>query len=667
MKPANDEFIELLSDGDDWPIDDCAPKAKTGRVVGGSSWNFHNLKGSKQAAQITTMNAPAKVTVQESMEKTVSGLNGFMFMEDDFDSTVNFDDSVVDELPPMPPAKKRRISPEPKPKAVPKQKTGGYGRSLSNIESSSSISGTGMGTAVKRTNSQSLKKAHTTSARIESDPIVFTSSPDYLADAAKKRKQKAKANKNECFDSDGFKDVDVFGLKSPKRTSGEQGKALDKRNGKILRSFEALSSDSDNNNTVPFEPSPKPRSKFAYGEEPSKKRSTDKVFDFEDSSDVDLPSFGGNKIKPQPKMKQKEVESDSSSDLDLPDVGGSKLKVKPKPNSKAPAKPRSKASIAADGLLADYASSDTNQSDIDAGRGKPKKSKSNVKAQSADEVLANYNAKREKEKAAQAKKDAAQAKKDAKEAEKEEKRLEKERKAKEKLKEKEIATVNTLRTDKKLSTPEMIVELPSCLEKKLASQTKTFLEDVKASFEEWESTYPIVKWKRKVIADFDDDEGQWKPVPLYIKPEKHVMYVMTAKDLVKHITAEDEVDLSTLVAILSSMYSDSTIIFLIEGVNAWHRKNYGIKNKQYTAAVQSHRPDHQPSTSQRKKKDDLYIDPDLVENALLELQVIHGFLIHQTQAMQETAQWIKLFTENISSIPYKYAFTLFYSSCGNQQ
>lgn len=655
IKPANDSFIELMSDENDWPADDPAPKPKNGTVVGGSSWNFDNLGGPKQAAQ-------TRATVPWSIEKTASGVNGFVFMEDDFDSTVNLDDSVVDELPRMPLAKKRRISPEPKPEAVQKQKTGGYGRSFSNIESSSSTTRRDMGMnlatsgtriAVTRTNSAPSKHAHTISVRIESDPIVFTSSPDHVADAARKRKQKAKENKDQAFNSDGFEDVDMFGMKSPTRASLEQGKVLDKGKGKMTGGLEAHSCDSDDQSIVLLEPNLKQASKNAYGKELSKARSKDKVFDWEDSSDVDLPDFGGSKMKPRPKMKQREVELKSSSDLDLSNIGGSKSKVKPKPKINPPAKTKSKASTVANDLLEDYASSDTNQSDIDAGRGKPKRSKSKINAQSADEVLAKYNANREKERAVQAKKDAAQAKKDAKEAEKEEKRLEKERKAKAKLKEKEIATVNTLRTDKKLSTPEMIVQLPSCLEKKLASQTKTFLEDVKASYEEWESAYPVIKWKRKVIADFDDDEGQWKPVPLYIKPEKHVMYVMTAKDLVKHITAEDGIDLSTLVTILDSMYHDAKIIFLIEGVNGWYRKNYGIKNKQYTAAVQSHRPDHQPSASQRKRKEDVYIDPELVENALLELQVIHGFLIHQTQVMQETAQWIKLFTENISSIPYK--------------
>jgi crossover junction endonuclease EME1 len=164
-----------------------------------------------------------------------------------------------------------------------------------------------------------------------------------------------------------------------------------------------------------------------------------------------------------------------------------------------------------------------------------------------------------------------------------------------------------------------------------------------------------VKWKRKVVAEYDDGEGQWKPVKEYIKPENHVMYVMNAKDLIQRVTGDEGHDLSTLIATIISRYGSSKIIFLLEGVQAWARRNKNIKNKEFVGAVRSHAPQlEQPSASQRrKKKDDEYVDEELVEEALLEMQVVHGFLIHHTGSVQETAQWIKLFTENISSIPYK--------------
>jgi crossover junction endonuclease EME1 len=57
--------------------------------------------------------------------------------------------------------------------------------------------------------------------------------------------------------------------------------------------------------------------------------------------------------------------------------------------------------------------------------------------------------------------------------------------------------------------------------------------------------------------------------------------------------------------------------------------------------------------SRKKKEQEEYVDEDLVEDALLRLQVMHGTLIHHTAAMIETAEWIVVFTQHISTIPYR--------------
>ncbi|EER40954.1 conserved hypothetical protein [Histoplasma capsulatum H143] len=46
------------------------------------------------------------------------------------------------------------------------------------------------------------------------------------------------------------------------------------------------------------------------------------------------------------------------------------------------------------------------------------------------------------------------------------------------------------------------------------------------------------------------------------------------------------------------------------------------------------------------------VDDDTIEDALLQLQVQHGCLIQHTAAPSESAEWIKNFTEHISTIPY---------------
>lgn len=78
-----------------------------------------------------------------------------------------------------------------------------------------------------------------------------------------------------------------------------------------------------------------------------------------------------------------------------------------------------------------------------------------------------------------------------------------------------------------------------------------------------------------------------------------------------------------------------------------------IKNRKYAAIVRNQGQD-EPNASQRaKKRQEGYIDQDLVEDALLRLQVMHGALIHHTAVMVETAEWILVFTQHISTVPYR--------------
>src|SRR5262249_35640015 len=47
------------------------------------------------------------------------------------------------------------------------------------------------------------------------------------------------------------------------------------------------------------------------------------------------------------------------------------------------------------------------------------------------------------------------------------------------------------------------------------------------------------------------------------------------------------------------------------------------------------------------------ISEDSVEDALLELQLAHGALIHHTAVAVETARWVVSFTQHISTVPYR--------------
>ncbi|CAM1510614.1 Fc.00g009490.m01.CDS01 [Cosmosporella sp. VM-42] len=241
----------------------------------------------------------------------------------------------------------------------------------------------------------------------------------------------------------------------------------------------------------------------------------------------------------------------------------------------------------------------------------------------------------------------------AREADKESKRREKQEAKEAKTREKErnaaLAEVNKLRTDKKVSTPEMIVDVPSSLNATTTTQLEALLEGLDVQFTTWESPVEnVIKWRRKVRSRFNDDLGLWEPISLRLEPEKHVLVILTADEFVNLAVADD---LESHITKMEHNFSNHHIIYLLEGLIPWMRKNRNIRNRQFTSGVRS----QEPSTQARRRKNatEGYVPEETIEDALLQLQVMHDVLIHHTTIPLETAQWITIFTQHVSTIPYK--------------
>ncbi|KAI1108527.1 ERCC4 domain-containing protein [Nemania sp. NC0429] len=252
------------------------------------------------------------------------------------------------------------------------------------------------------------------------------------------------------------------------------------------------------------------------------------------------------------------------------------------------------------------------------------------------------------------------------EAEKERKRIEmvhaREERALNKEKEKALAAVNKVRTDKKVSAPEMIVDIPASISPGLKVQIEALLGELNVQHHTWDSTVEhVVKWRRKVTSRFDEGMGIWQPTPLHIQDEKHVLVIVQAADFVRLVLADEGQDLEAHILRLKSRFLGLTLIYLIEGLTPWMRKNRNLLNRQFVSAVRSLGTNAELgslSTQPRRRNHEEpkeYIDEDKIEDALLSLQVLHGTLVHHTNAPVETAQWVAVFTQHISTIPYRQA------------
>ncbi|KAJ5636027.1 uncharacterized protein N7484_009340 [Penicillium longicatenatum] len=273
----------------------------------------------------------------------------------------------------------------------------------------------------------------------------------------------------------------------------------------------------------------------------------------------------------------------------------------------------------------------------------------------------------EKEARAKARAEAKAQKELERELEKARKLKLKEEKAKQKQVAADISEVNKLKVDKKDSTPEMIIHVESSLEDmSVGTQTVEFMKRLGVEYKFFDSPIPnLIKWSRKVKAIYNETAGHWEPCALHIEAEKHVLCLVPAQDFVDMVIPSPDEERETLelhVLKIRSAYPNHKIIYLIEGLTAWMRKNQNARNRAYQAEVlrQYEQPAPEPATARRRGRKQTNkpettppVDDDTIEDALLTLQVTHACLIHHTGAPAESAEWIKNFTEHISTIPYR--------------
>lgn len=278
----------------------------------------------------------------------------------------------------------------------------------------------------------------------------------------------------------------------------------------------------------------------------------------------------------------------------------------------------------------------------------------------------------EKEARAQARVDAKAQRDLERQLEKDRKQKLKEDKAKEKQLAADIAEANKLKVAKKDSTAEMILDISCSLEEtSVGNQAVEFMKRLKVEYHFFTSPIPnVVKWRRKMNAIYNDEAGHWEPAPFHILDEKHILCLVPAQDFVDMVIdpppGEDRESLEMHVLKIKSAYPGYTIIYLIEGLTSWMRKNSNTRNRAYRAEVLSqYEPEPAPTSSQasaaprrgrkpkRKPETTPPVNDDTVEDALLALQVKHSCFIHHTAVAPESAEWIKNFTEHISTNLYR--------------
>ncbi|RUS21004.1 ERCC4 domain-containing protein [Endogone sp. FLAS-F59071] len=307
-----------------------------------------------------------------------------------------------------------------------------------------------------------------------------------------------------------------------------------------------------------------------------------------------------------------------------------------------------------------------------AKRKKTKKRQDEGKTGKSQREIEKEEAKRKKEEAKLEKQREREAKKLEKEREKEAKRIEREQKKAEKeaLKQhdRDLRTANKLKIDKVECTQEMIVDLERTLSASpLGALIRTALEPREVETAEFDHPVTnIVKWRRKVRADWDPATQSFVPIANErVDNEQHVLVVIDAREFGRLVRAERDA-LARHVAAVKRQFEGRKVIYLVEGLEMYYKQKKLRQKRVFEQAVRDgfeaevvEKPEEGTKGKGRAKKkaeDDFLVtgpDKEEVEQRLTWMQLVERCLIVHTNDAEETAEWIGILTTDIATIPYK--------------
>ncbi|KAK9456295.1 hypothetical protein V1511DRAFT_497077 [Dipodascopsis uninucleata] len=248
-------------------------------------------------------------------------------------------------------------------------------------------------------------------------------------------------------------------------------------------------------------------------------------------------------------------------------------------------------------------------------------------------------------------------------------KLMKEKKAQEKQRQRQLESVNKIKVSKKETCTEMIVDIDSEFAKTVCgSHLQSILEPLGISVStNWTSpTGNMIKWRRKVFAEYNEALGYFIPIPEEIRKEKFLLVVLNGIEFIEMVI---DGHLFESVKRIKSLYHNMKIIYMIEGLSNVLRKLNAQNRRQFANKVHGALEGNMvmSSSRQRKTKDDTEvltrvqgkfnpnIHPELIEDAMIGLQMSYNCLIFHTTTELDSAQWITILTQDISMIPYKNA------------
>jgi crossover junction endonuclease EME1 len=173
---------------------------------------------------------------------------------------------------------------------------------------------------------------------------------------------------------------------------------------------------------------------------------------------------------------------------------------------------------------------------------------------------------------------------------------------------------------------------------------------------EWNPPTPnVIKFVRKVNAEWDEEGGFFRPCDEYRRDEDWIIHWLKADKFVE-LTSSDHTGLALKFHIerLKNVVPGAKVVLVLEGLTAVLTRAANALKNVLVGRSRAMMPGNQ---SQNRPRNDVIpegLNVAAVEDALVELQLLHEIRIVQTSSAPDSAEWISILATDISSIPYKY-------------
>lgn len=202
-----------------------------------------------------------------------------------------------------------------------------------------------------------------------------------------------------------------------------------------------------------------------------------------------------------------------------------------------------------------------------------------------------------------------------------------------------------------------MVYLPPTFPADLHDAVLNFLEPLGLDAREWHPPIPnVIKFVRKVQVEWDPEGLLFRPCEEKREEEKWIVLWMSGLEFVELVFDSTGVKLDLFIRRLKRCIQGAEPIIIVEGLAKEIKKQKTAEKRAHDRAVRGQLGNERAKVARNETPSTqglLKIDEEVLENALIEIQLQHEVRVVHTDKTPDSAEWISILATDIATIPYR--------------